>query len=124
MGRHLHLTEAGYFVVTNDVDDDYDISRYNAVDYSAFQGMSVDSGINIEITDLLNTELPPQNFPFRRRTFVNELRNIPSFSDIRGRTSLFAYRPVTDDTYDMMLRKLGYTIKKELAKKTELIDKS
>lgn len=114
MGRHLHLTEAGYFVVTNDVDDDYSIDKYNAVDYSTFRGMPIDGGINIEITNLLNTELPPQNFPFVRRTFANELRNIPSFSNISGRTSLFAYRPVTDDTYDMMLRKLGYTIKKEI----------
>jgi len=117
MSQKLILTEAGYFIVTNDVPDDFDFEdhEYNKMRYAEFLETSQDDPfVASEATELLNEEFPPQSFPFRFAEFKNDLSQLPPSPNIDGYTVLSEYDTILDDDFDKMSQRLGYTIEKDV----------
>lgn len=115
MSTKLFLTESGFFFITKDVPDNGENHPFNQIDYAQFKKLPKDNpNIYYDLTELLNTEFPPQSFPFRRRTFKNGLNRFPDLPPVENYTALFEYKPVSDDDYLLMIRKLGYTIEKDI----------
>lgn len=111
MSQKLILTESGYFIVTNDVPDDFDFEdhKYNKMRYAEFLETSQDDPfVASEATELLDEEFPPQSFPFRFAEFKNDLSQLPPSPNIDGYTVLSEYDTILDDDFDKMSQRLGY----------------
>ena len=85
MSTELFLTESGFFFITKDVPDNGENHPFNQIDYAQFKNLPKDNpNIYYDITELLNTEFPPQSFPFRRRTFKNGLNRFPDLPPVEN----------------------------------------
>ncbi len=120
MNSHLILTESGFFLATNDVSDDFDVAKhysdkYKDLSYSQFINEDFDDNvINYEMTSFLNAAFPPQNLPSKQKKFQNELSKLPETPEIANHKVLFDYKPIADGDFSKMIKKLGYTINKDI----------
>lgn len=115
MSKQLYLTDSGFFLITNKVLDASSQDRYNQMNYAEFlENSKNDLAVDGKLTIRLNSEIPPLNFPLKRKKFKNNLIQIETKTISRKYIAPFDISSINDNEIPEIIKQYGYTLDKEI----------